>query len=398
MLNESQILQIIGRNKRLLDEDLNCLEDEIRQIIGSSRFLIVGAAGTIGSAITYEIAKRDPKTLHIVDISENNLVEVVRQVRSSVGEGIRDFRTFAIDFGSQEFEALFCDHEGYDYVLNLAALKHVRSEKDVYTLSRMFKVNVFNSLKLQKLCEKVEGSKYFCVSTDKAANPVNLMGASKLLMENLLLSGYSSTKTSFARFANVAFSDGSLPAGFLKRIELGQPISAPSDIERYFVTKSEAGQICLLSCLFGADGQIYYPKLDLEGDKISFKDLACNLLQVKGLTPCECDTPESARNRALKISESNKSWPCYFFESDTTGEKSLEEFYTSSEVRFEEEYSGLGIVQKERNKLPTAEILGKIKSAFSPQIMDKTDYVDLIKSIEPGFAHQERGKDLDQKM
>jgi FlaA1/EpsC-like NDP-sugar epimerase len=398
LLTETQILNIIGRKKKLLDEDLHRLEDEINKIVESSRFLIIGAAGTIGSAVTYEIALRNPKALHLVDISENNLVEVVRQVRSTVGEKTRDFHTFAIDFGSQEFEALFQDQEGYDFVLNLAALKHVRSEKDNYTLSRMFKVNVLNSVKLQKLCEKVEGSKYFCVSTDKAANPANLMGASKLLMEHLLLSGHSSTKTSFARFANVAFSDGSLPAGFLKRIELNQPLSAPSDIERYFVTKSEAGQICLLSCLFGEDGQIFYPKLDLKVDKISFKNLACNLLEVKGFRPYLCDTPDGARSMSIDTKKSDNQWPCYFFESDTTGEKSLEEFYTSSETRLDDNFVDLGIVQKKRKQLPTTEILSRINLTFSSHRMKKTDYVALVKLIEPNFTHLERGKNLDQKM
>ena len=398
MLTETQILHIIGRKKRLLNEDLHRLEGEINRIVESSRFLIIGAAGTIGSSVTYEIALRNPKALHLVDISENNLVEVVRQVRSTVGEKTRDFRTFAIDFGSEEFEALFQDQEGYDFVLNLAALKHVRSEKDNYTLSRMFKVNVLNSVKLQKLCEKVESSKYFCVSTDKAANPANLMGASKLLMERLLLSGYSSTKTSFARFANVAFSDGSLPAGFLKRLELKQPFSAPSDIERYFVTKSEAGQICLLSCLFGGDGQIFYPKLNLEVDKISFKNLACNLLEIKGFTPNACDTPDEARSMPIDTNKSDIKWPCYFFESDTTGEKVLEEFYTNSETRLDDNFIDLGIVQKKRRQLPTEDILSRIKFTFSSHRMKKSDYVALVKLIEPNFTHLERGKNLDQKM
>ena len=254
-------LQVIGREKALFSPDTKLLSKELSAITQSSRFLIIGGAGSIGQAVTKEIFKRDPIAIHVVDISENNMVELVRDLRSTEGYRSGDFKTFAVDCGSVEFEALMASEGPYDYVFNLSALKHVRSESDPYTLMRMIMVNIFNTIKTLRLANKMGAKKYFCVSTDKAANPVNMMGASKRIMEMFLMRESLTQKISMARFANVAFSDGSLLHGFNQRFAKKQPFSAPNDVRRYFVTPEESGELCLLSGLLGGNRDIFFPKL-----------------------------------------------------------------------------------------------------------------------------------------
>ncbi len=262
------VLNMVGRTKPLFEKDIAEREKEISEIVKGSRFLVIGGAGTIGSAICREFFDRDPKVLHVVDISENNMVELVRDIRSSKGYGTGEFATFAIDCGSDIFKAFIDDQTkrigGYDYIFNTSALKHVRSEKDPYTLMRMIDTNIFNTDITMKMAEVMGAKKYFCVSTDKAANPVNMMGASKRIMEMFLNRRSESMPVSTARFANVAFSDGSLLYGFNRRIEKNQPLAAPCDVSRYFVTPKESGQLCLMSCLTGENRDIYFPKLDEE--------------------------------------------------------------------------------------------------------------------------------------
>ena len=255
------VLKLMGRTAELFEADLAEHEAALSDLIGSHRFLVIGGAGSIGQAVTREIFKRNPKTLHVVDISENNMVELVRDVRSTLGYIDGDFRTFAIDCGSLEYQALMRAEQGYDYVFNLSALKHVRSEKDPFTLMRLIEVNVLNTLSTINLARDVGVQKYFCVSTDKAANPVNMMGASKRIMEMFLMRESLTLPISTARFANVAFSDGSLLHGFNQRFAKRQPISAPNDVRRYFVTPQESGELCLLSGLLGNTREIFFPKL-----------------------------------------------------------------------------------------------------------------------------------------
>jgi FlaA1/EpsC-like NDP-sugar epimerase len=243
------ILNIIGRDKELFSSDIESYQIKLLDTVSNSRFLVIGGAGSIGQAVTKEIFKRGPATLHVVDISENNMVELVRDIRSTIGYGEGEFRTFAIDCGGGEFEALVSTEGPYDYVFNLSALKHVRSESDPYTLMRMIMVNIFNTIKTLRLAKKMGATKYFCVSTDKAANPVNMMGASKRIMEMFLMRESLTQEISMARFANVAFSDGSLLHGFNQRFAKKQPFSAPNDVRRYFVTPQESGELCLLSGL-----------------------------------------------------------------------------------------------------------------------------------------------------
>ena len=256
------MLDLIGRNKKLFTEDISVKNLELEQIVSTSKFLVLGGAGSIGQAVTKEIFKRNPLKLHVVDISENNLVELVRDIRSSFGYIKGDFKTFAVDIGSDEYDVFFESDGNYDYVLNLSALKHVRSEKDPFTLMRMINVNIFNTDKTIEQSIKKGVKKYFCVSTDKAANPVNMMGASKRIMEMFVHRRSKDIDVSMARFANVAFSDGSLLHGFNKRIEKNQPIVAPNDIKRYFVVPKEAGELCLMSCIFGKNRDIFIPKLN----------------------------------------------------------------------------------------------------------------------------------------
>jgi UDP-N-acetylglucosamine 4,6-dehydratase len=288
-------LQLIGRNKELFIEDISKHEKQLAEIVQASRFLVIGGAGSIGQAVTKEIFKRNPLKLHVVDISENNMVELVRDIRSSYGYIEGDFQTFALDIGSIEYDAFWKADGQYDYVLNLSALKLVRSEKDPFTLMRMIQVNIFNTDKTLQQCIENGVKKYFCVSTDKAANPVNMMGASKRIMEMFVNRRSKDISVSMARFANVAFSDGSLLHGFDQRIKKQQPIVAPNDIKRYFVIPKESGELCLMSCIFGENRDIFFPKLSENLHLITFAEIAEKYLEQKGLEPYLCQTEEEAR-------------------------------------------------------------------------------------------------------
>ena len=316
------MLNLIGRTEKLFVDDIISHTSELLNIVSNSRFLVLGGAGSIGQAVTKEIFKRNPLKLHVVDISENNMVELVRDIRSSYGYIDGDFKTFALDIGSDEYDAFFESDGNYDYVLNLSALKHVRSEKDPFTLMRMINVNIFNTDKTIEQSVKKGVKKYFCVSTDKAANPVNMMGASKRIMEMFVNRRSKDIDISMARFANVAFSDGSLLHGFNKRIEKKQPIVAPNDIRRYFVIPQESGELCLMSCIFGENRDIFFPKLSENLNLIKFSDIAVLYLKEKGLKPYICDTEEQART-FFNENNLNNEWPCLFTKSDTSGEKSL---------------------------------------------------------------------------
>ena len=314
------ILNLIGRNNPLFNKDITKHHKQLLKVVSNSTFLVLGGAGSIGQAVTKEIFKRNPIKLHVVDISENNMVELVRDIRSSFGYIEGDFQTFALDIGSLEYDAFIKSDGKYDYVLNLSALKHVRSEKDPYTLMRMIDVNVFNTDKTIQQSIDNGVKKYFCVSTDKAANPVNMMGASKRIMEMFLMRQSQHIPISTARFANVAFSDGSLLHGFNQRIQKKQPIVAPSDVKRYFVTPQESGELCLMSCIFGDNRDIFFPKLSESLHLISFADIAVKYLEQLGYEPHLCKSEKEARE-LMKTLPSQKKWPCLFMESDTTGEK-----------------------------------------------------------------------------
>ncbi|MEK6658427.1 MAG: UDP-N-acetylglucosamine 4,6-dehydratase, partial [Campylobacterota bacterium] len=352
----NNLLYLIGRTKKLFTNDIKNHENELAKIVSLSSFLVIGGAGSIGQAVTKEIFKRHPKKLHVVDISENNMVELVRDIRSSFGYIDGDFSTFALDIGSVEYDAFIKNDGKYDYVLNLSALKHVRSEKDPFTLMRMCDVNIFNTDKTLKQSIESGVKKYFCVSTDKAANPVNMMGASKRIMESFVMRRSKQINVSMARFANVAFSDGSLLHGFNQRIEKNQPIVAPNDIKRYFVTPQESGELCLMSCIFGENRDIFFPKLSEDLHLITFADIAVKYLKEKGYEPYLCRDEDEARNF---FTQNSKQWPCLFTTSDTTGEKDFEEFFTDAEILDMERFENLGIIKNEpiydENKLNSFE-------------------------------------------
>ncbi|TKV21685.1 UDP-N-acetylglucosamine 4,6-dehydratase [Citrobacter sp. wls613] len=393
------ILQLIGRNKTLFGDDVSAKEKELKKIVSSSRFLVLGGAGSIGQAVTKEIFKRNPQKLHVVDISENNMVELVRDIRSSFGYIDGDFRTFALDIGSVEYDAFIKADGKYDYVLNLSALKHVRSEKDPFTLMRMIEVNILNTDKTieQSIASGVK--KFFCVSTDKAANPVNMMGASKRIMEMFLMRKSKEINISTARFANVAFSDGSLLHGFNQRLQKQQPLVAPSDIKRYFVTPQESGELCLMSCIFGDNRDIFFPKLSEALHLISFADIAVLYLNQRGFEPHLCETEDEARELAKTLPAQGK-WPCLFTSSDTTGEKDFEEFFTDKETLDMERFINLGIIKNEALYDPVllANFEEKIQAMKTSLEWSKEDIVKLFFEMIPDFGHKETGKYLDSKM
>jgi FlaA1/EpsC-like NDP-sugar epimerase len=392
-----QVLSLIGRDSALFETDITTLAEKAQNIVETGSFLVIGGAGSIGQAVVKELFSRNPKVLHVVDISENNLVELVRDLRSSYGYIDGEFKTFALDVGSQEFEA-FVKTNRYDYVLNLSALKHVRSEKDPYTLMRMVRTNINNTCKSIELAIKCGAKKYFCVSTDKAANPVNMMGASKRIMELFLMRYADQINISMARFANVAFSDGSLLHGFNQRILKKQPIAAPNDIKRYFVTPKESGQLCLLSCLFGQQMDIFFPKLSEQLHLITFADIAEKYLHSRGYEPVACSSEDEARKLAKDL-DSKKQWPCYFFKSDTTGEKDFEEFFTDSEELDLKTFSTLGVIKNEIELNPDLQHFEDgIQALLNKGHWSKKDILDLFYKLLPEFAHCETGRYLDQKM
>jgi len=395
----NKVLSLIGRDSELFVNDINRNNERLKDIISKSSFLVIGGAGSIGQAVTKEIFKRNPTKLHVVDISENNMVELVRDIRSSFGYINGDFQTFALDIGSIEYDSFIKNDGKYDYVLNLSALKHVRSEKDPFTLMRMIDVNIFNTDKTLQQSIENGTKKYFCVSTDKAANPVNMMGASKRIMEMFLMRKSLKINISTARFANVAFSDGSLLHGFNQRIQKNQPIVAPHDIKRYFVTPQESGELCLMSCIFGENRDVFFPKLSEDLHLISFADIAVKYLKNLGYEPYLCESEDEARN-LVKTLPSQGKWPCLFITSDTTGEKDFEEFFTESEIVDINRFENLGVIKNEaifnEDKLNNFE--ETIKGFKKDLSWEKEDIVKEFFKMIPDFGHKETGKYLDGKM
>ena len=392
-------LDLIGRKSELFNDDVKKNEKKIKEIVISSRFIVIGGAGSIGSAVVKEIFKRNPKKLHVVDINENNLTELVRDIRSQFGYIKGEFKTFALDVGSLEYDAFIQADGKYDYVLNLSALKHVRSEEDPFTLMRLINVNILNTDKTIKQSIKNNTKKYFCVSTDKATNPINLMGASKRIMEMYLMSRSSNINVSTARFANVAFSDGSLLYGFDNRIKKRQPIAAPSDIKRYFLTPQESGELCLLSCIFGENRDIFFPKLSESKNLLSFSDLAIKYLYEKGYEAYICKTEDEARE-LVKTLPDHKKWPCLFTNSNTTGEKETEEFFTENEEVDMNMFINLGIIKNNPENYNNAlndfeNAINKLKSNMK---WDKKSIINEFNKLIPNFKYYDKKKYLDGKM
>ena len=393
------VSNLLGRKTNLFDSDFADKEYDIRRAISKSSILILGGAGSIGQAVTKGLLELKPGSIHIVDISENNLVELIRDIRSSFGYIDVEIKALPLDIGTREYDAFFNSIGTYDFVLNFSALKHVRSEKDPFTLMRMIVVNVLNTEKTirQSIDKKVK--KYFCVSTDKAADPVNMMGGSKRIMEMLLLRRKSEIKVSSARFANVAFSDGSLLFGFNARIQKMQPLSAPRDIKRYFITGEEAAHLCLLASIGGDNCDIYFPKSNQELQLVSFRDIAIKYLNQLGYEPFECDTEDEARIKVRELIR-KKRWPCYFFKSDTTGEKEFEEFYTEDEEVLFDMYKNIGVIKAQ----PTIDtetldsFLKQIDALQESGSWKKSDLVEMFSKVLDNFQHLEKNKYLDDRM
>ena len=393
------ILKIIGRSDELFAGDVGRHEEKLQSIISESSFLVLGASGSIGQAVSREIFKRNPKKLHLVDINENNMTEVVRDLRSTYGYTDGEFGTFILDIGSVEFDAMIKNSSGYDYVFNLSALKHVRSEKDPYTLMRMIKVNIFYTEQTIRQTAEMGCKKYFCVSTDKAANPVSMMGASKRIMEMFLMRSSQQQNISTARFANVAFSEGSLLQSFSLRLAKQQPLVGPSDIRRYFVTPAESGELCLMAGLFGENRDIFFPKLREDIHLITFAEIADRFLQAHGYRAYQCASEQEARTLAASLPAKGQ-WPVYFTPSDTSGEKKFEEFYTGTEILDMASFDNIGVIKNELAYDPELLRLfeGEISEMLDRRAWTKADLVGLFRRMLPEFAHMETGKFLDGKM
>ncbi|WP_179020410.1 UDP-N-acetylglucosamine 4,6-dehydratase [Winogradskyella forsetii] len=397
---QSNILSLIDRKNELFEYDLTSFGNELNSIISTSRFLILGGAGTIGQAVTKAIFKRNPLKLHVVDLSENNLVELVRDIRSSFGYIDGDFKTFALDIGSVAYDAFVASDGKYDYVLNLSALKHVRSEEDPFTLMRMIDVNVFNVEKTIQQSIENGIKKYFCVSTDKATDPVNMMGASKRIMELFLRQKSKAINISTARFANVAFSDGSLLHSFEQRVKKQQPIVAPSDIRRYFITPKESGELCLLSCLFGKNNDIFFPKFNENLQLTSFVDIAKKYIESLGYEPHLCKDENEARLLAKTLAQKQK-WPYLPTKSDTAGEKKAEAFFTENEKLDMERFKAIGIIKNDGEvylKEQLDNFSDSINHLRAKKTWTKEEIVAIFHKILPNFSHKETGKYLDHKM
>ncbi len=401
-------LHVTGRVESLFLPDLQRFEAELSSRIDGRSILVIGGAGTIGVSFIKAILRFRPARLFVVDINENGLTELVRDLRSSVAFNIpQDFVTYAIDFGDPVFEKLLRQKGPFDVVANFAAHKHVRNgEKDRYAIEAMLTNNVFKAKHLLDLMTVYKPERFFCVSTDKAANPVNIMGASKKLMESLILNYSDILPITTARFANVAFSNGSLPAGFLERLMKQQPLSAPSDVNRYFLSPAESGQLCLLACMLGEPGDIFFPKLDPEHDVKKFSDIATTLLQTLGFQADICSSEQEARQKATLLTAQSSAWPVYYFLSDTAGEKPFEEFYSDKELLDLKRFSSIGIITHHTNgsehpgtnRLAVAEMIAELRAIFQKENLSKAAIIQAMQHFVCDFQHLETGKGLDQQM
>ncbi len=392
---------VTGRTDSLFRTDMAHYEAELRQAIAGKSVMVIGGAGTIGSSFIKALLPFRPERLFVIDTNENGLTELTRDLRSTDGLFVPEtYKTYPISFADPVFEKIWRQEGPFHILANFAAHKHVRSEKDQYSIEAMIGNNAIRAQQLLELVATRPPEHFFCVSTDKAANPVNVMGASKKLMEEVILSYASRMKVTTARFANVAFSNGSLPDGFLTRLLKKQPLSSPMDVKRYFVSPQESGQLCLLACILGRSGDIFFPKMDT-GDMKTFSDMATMLLQEMGLEPELCQSEEEARNKAAAFDPASfRRYPVYYFQSDTSGEKPYEEFYTDEEAPDWSRFEALGVISG-KSAMPLSQIkaiFDQLKHAFESPDNSKELLVQILAAALPGFHHLETGKGLDQKM
>lgn len=391
---------VTKRNCSLFQKDINDNEERLFEKIRNKDVLVIGGAGSIGSSFIKALLPYEPETLIVVDINENALAELTRDLRSDGRYKVPNvYIPYPMDYSSESFKKMFRKHKGFDIIANFAAHKHVRSEKDIYSVECLFDNNVIHAKKLLDIISEFPPEEYFCVSTDKAANPVNLMGASKRIMEDLIFSYSDIFPVKTARFANVAFSNGSLPDGFLHRIDKLQPISAPSDVKRYFVSPEESGQICMLACMLGRNREIFFPKLD-KTQMMSFDNIAKALLKEKGYEVLECNSDEEAVIYAQKLKRGNRKYPVHFSTSDTFGEKAFEEFYTESEKVELNRYNALGVIEdKTKTSMDVIDtMIKKLNSLFEKETLEKKEVIEAIGEYLPNFKHNQIVKSLDSKM
>jgi FlaA1/EpsC-like NDP-sugar epimerase len=385
---ESLFVTDIEKNKNLLSSKIK-----------DKSVLVIGGAGTIGSSYIKAVLKFEPKRLYVVDTNENGLTELTRDLRSDKNQFVPDvYKTYPMSFGDEVFRKMFVNEGPFEIVANFAAHKHVRSEKDKYSIEAMIENNVIKAKAFLDLLLEHKPEHFFCVSTDKAANPVNVMGASKKLMEEVIMAYSKDMQITTARFANVAFSNGSLLAGYIERLIKKQPISCPADVKRFFVSPEESGQICMLACMLGQSGDIFFPKLEDE-QMVFFNEITEDFFHAMGRKTDKCNSDDEAKEKVLTLKE-NEAYPVHYFISDTSGEKLYEEFYTDSDVLDMESYSSLGVVKnaKKESIATINETLSQLISLMNSGEYDKSDIVNLLKKYIPDFEHIETGKSLDQKM
>lgn len=402
MININRFIgeSITSRTMSMFLPDIEANKGELRRNIEGKSVLVIGGAGSIGSSYIRAILPFKPSKMVVIDLNENGLAELTRDLRSTYGMYIpNEYRTYTLNFADPIFERMFRKEKGFDIVANFSAHKHVRSEKDQYSVQALIENNVIKAKKLLDLLTEYPPQHFFCVSTDKAANPINIMGASKRVMEDMIMAYSTRFKVTTARFANVAFSNGSLLAGFIDRIMKKQPLVAPCDVKRYFVSPEESGQICMLACILGNNGEIFFPKLG-EEKMITFSSICDRFLQSLGYEKKECATDEEAKKFAAEMSEDSKIYPVVYFKSDTTGEKDYEEFFVPGEKLNMTRFTSLGVIE-EVEKRPMSELntfFEELKGLFVNPDCSKATIVDALKRFLPNFEHVEKGKNLDQKM
>ncbi|MBR4085164.1 MAG: polysaccharide biosynthesis protein [Lachnospiraceae bacterium] len=399
-LNEFINKYVTKRNISLFNKDIEENQEQLVKKIANKSVLVIGGAGSIGSSFIRAILPFFPSSLVIVDTNENALAELTRDLRSTKGMFVpKDYITYPMDFASSVFEKMFRKRGGFDIVANFSAHKHVRSEKDIYSIEALLKNNVLHAKKLLDLLAEFPPEEYFCVSTDKAANPVNIMGASKRIMEDVIFSYSDKFPVKTARFANVAFSNGSLPQGFLDRLRKLQPLSAPSDVRRYFVSPDESGQICMMACMLGKNREIFFPKLK-EEQMITFDKIATALLKEHGFNVLECNSDTEAIDKAEELKMGSKNYPVHYSASNTSGEKAYEEFFTDTEFTDMKRYKALGVIVGKNipQKSGIETLFEKLAIVFNKEETSKEEVVEIIKEYLPNFEHIEKGKSLDNKM
>ena len=402
MFNLSKFIgdHVTGRPISMFEADIQANKEILTAEIKGKKVCVIGGAGSIGSSFIKAVLRFEPASVVVVDLNENGLAELVRDLRSTEGLYVPDeFRCYTLNFADPIFERIFREEKGFDIVANFSAHKHVRSEKDKYSVQALIENNDIKAKKLMDLLCVYPPKHFFCVSTDKAANPVNIMGASKRIMEDLVMAYNTHFKVTTARFANVAFSNGSLPDGWIHRLQKKQPLAAPSDVKRYFVSPEESGQICMFACILGNGGEVFFPKLG-EDQMLTFSAICDDFVKAEGLTKVECATDAEAKAKANDISYDSKEYPVVYLKSDTTGEKAYEEIYVPGEKIDLERLMSRG-VGCESTRRPMNEVnvfFGELERIFQKEDFTKAEIVESIKNFIPNFKHEEKGKNLDQKM